>query len=264
MYEIYKTYLKLQFVISSKNSYDNYSMDEYTSNENFSQLHKIMSPNKWLRSVILSFFLFLLWSFYEFIFSGTYTLTTAYHSMSDTAYVLIGLSLVLGSVAYFWNVTKSKIIYRKYLGVTGFVLIIFSGVISLFLLPELSPFQPYPFYNSKILPFFITIPAIVIYTVMALISNAFAIRLLGGKVWRIILRFGFLAFFLSTLHFSLKSYETWVPWFVGRQTLPPPSILLVAFGLFVLLLRIFVYATINNTSKETQPQTPSSAIYPTS
>ena len=41
-------------------------------------------------------------------------------SAADTAVVLMGLSMLLSSICYFWNSFDWAIIYRKYLGLIGF------------------------------------------------------------------------------------------------------------------------------------------------
>ena len=47
-------------------------------------------------------------------------------SVADTAVVLIGLSMILSGVSYFWKSFASKIVYRKHLGLIGFAFAVVS------------------------------------------------------------------------------------------------------------------------------------------
>ncbi len=207
----------------------------------------------WAKTILFGYVIFLIATTYEWIYYGQLHLSVLYHGIADTAFVLIGLSLSLGSISYFWNALSPELVYRKYFGLWGYALVILAGTLSLFVIPELSPFHPYPFSKSKLLPYFITVPSIVVYTVMALISNSIAIKILGGKRWRLLLRVGYVAFFFTTLHFSFKSYLLWIPWFLGKQVLPPSSIILVLFGIFVLSLRVFAFTTQNQKIRAEKP-----------
>jgi hypothetical protein len=42
-------------------------------------------------------------------------------SVADTSIILIGLSMLLSGVCYFWNLFDTKIVYRKHLGLVSFI-----------------------------------------------------------------------------------------------------------------------------------------------
>lgn len=193
----------------------------------------------WLETCLFSFVLYLCIGFYVFIEHRYFDLFIADKVLAFTAFILIGFSLVLSSVAYFWDFADDKIMYRKYLGLVGYFLLVIHLIILLYFLRDRFPFPDYYLASQRIIPFiFIGIPAIVIYTMMAAISNHYAIKLLGGKLWRDLLRFGFLAYFYSTLYFSISSYSEWIVWYKTGGGIIPSSFLMLLFGILVLMLRV--------------------------
>lgn len=189
--------------------------------------------------MLVSACLFCLFIFYAFFQTGGLGIVAVSAALAQTAFLLIGLSMVLSSICYFWNFADTKIIYRKYLGLSGFAFALTHGIIALWFLPGVS-FLDY-FKQNNIMPFTFGVLALFIYSMMALISNKYAITKLGGNFWRLLLRLGYLAYAYTIIHFALRSSSQWMQWVASPRSLPPMSLLLFLFGLGVIILRLALF-----------------------
>lgn len=167
--------------------------------------------------------------------SGTLNKTTA-----DTAAFLVALSMIFSSVGYFFNFADRLAIYRKHLGMIGFGFAIWHLLLSWSALLNL--FKVETWESGKMWPMLTGFLAFLIFTIMAFISNQFSTRFLGSKLWKGILRFGYLALVLVMLHvFFLKSAR-WLTWYQdGMQGPPALSLLVVIFTIVVLILRLALW-----------------------
>lgn len=161
-------------------------------------------------------------------------------STADTAIILIGLSMLLSSLCYFWNFVDTKIIYRKHLGLLGFafgvahIVLSFSAVQSLFL--------PETWQKGTMWAPLTGALATVIFTIMALISNQYMARELGGQTWRFILRAGYIGVVLVFIHVFLLKSARWITWYEGgMKTLPSLSLMVSIFMAIVLIMRILLW-----------------------
>jgi DMSO/TMAO reductase YedYZ heme-binding membrane subunit len=161
-------------------------------------------------------------------------------SMADTAVILMGSSMILSSICYFWNFFDWAIVYRKYLGLIGFAFGIAHFILSwgLFLtLFNLSTWQ-----QNKMWPAFMGVAALVVFTIMALVSNSFAASRLGGKNWRYILRTGYAAIILVALHVILLKSARWITWYqTGMKTAPSLSLIVTIFMAIVVVMRLLLW-----------------------
>lgn len=158
---------------------------------------------------------------------------------ADVGLILIGLSLILSSVCYFWNFADRYIVYRKHLGLVGFAYIFTHGILSLFFMSNLFPFPQYYLASTNIIPFVFAVLSMGIFIFMTAISNKYAIVELGGKRWRMLMRIGIVAYAFGILHFGMKGTFYWMSWFAGEgeSLTPPMSLLVFLFGSIVVLLR---------------------------
>lgn len=208
----------------------------------------------WFHTILFS------WAVFDTIFAyqllaGEHLSTHFLNSISAyTALILIGLSFALSGLAYFWNFADSKVIYRKYLGLSGFALVLTHVIITLTLLQNAFPFPSYYQKQENILSFVFAVYALLIFTMMALISNKSATMQFGGKLWRILLRAGYIAYIFSILHYIPKVYPDWVNWLTEKQQiLPPFSLPLTIFAAFVILLRIILWISLMKKPKTSSP-----------
>lgn len=189
----------------------------------------------WLKSLPFTLGVFDFWLIYVWISRGRVTLLEISNVVAATAGILIGLSLGLSGLCYFFNVFDRFIIFRKYLGLTGYFLALFYSFLLLSLNPEHYFFG---FWNNLLSPDFILgLGAMTILTMMALISTRAAIVALG-RYWRPLMRLGYLAYFLLVLRAIVLEYGIWLDWLNSLDSLPPPRLLLSLFAVGVITLRI--------------------------
>lgn len=195
----------------------------------------------WIESSVYSLIIFFTTSLYLKFYYGIYTWKITNKALAHTGFLLIGISLVLSSVCYFWNFADKYIIFRKHFGLVGFAYVLAHTFVTLIPLYGYYPFPSYFLNNNNVAPFIFAVIALLIFTIMAAISNQFAIREIGGKHWKMILRTGYIAYFFSILHFGAKTYVGWILWLSGKGILPPLDLIIVLFGLMVLGLRLALW-----------------------
>ena len=196
------------------------------------------NPQLWHRSMTLgtslSLMVFVYLVFANNLLPDFYTLNQA---IANAGMIMIGLSFLLSGVCYFWDYFDSKIIYRKHLGLVGFWLIVIHAILTM----SLPAFPFFKFFLSQnIVAFLAALVALLIFIMMAVISNNYAARELGGKRWRMLLRTGYIAYFFGTVHFFIKKYPLWEQWFSGVSgfTAPPFSLLVLFFVIIVIGMRL--------------------------
>lgn len=196
----------------------------------------------WLNTLIFSFIVLVTFSFYLFIRRGGFEIFSLNQAFAATGMILIGLSFALSALCHFWDIFDSKIIYRKHLGLLGFAFVLAHIFIILFPLSTNFPFPSYFLTSDQITPFISAVLALLIFMMMAAISNRFAIDELGGAHWRMLLRTGYIAYFLALVHIGFSTYNFWLRWFsTFTPYLPPLSLLVFVFGVLVLILRIALW-----------------------
>jgi DMSO/TMAO reductase YedYZ heme-binding membrane subunit len=174
-------------------------------------------------------------------------------TVADVSIVLIGLSMILSGVCYFWNRFDSLIVYRKHLGLSGWAFGIAHMILSKGAL--LGLFTAEIWQKGAAWPAFNGLVAMVIFTVMAAVSNTKMARLLGGKVWRGILRTGYVAIIFVLIHVVLLKSGRWATWFQeGMQTPPSLSLMVTIFMVIVLLMRVALWIALILKKRTTIPQ----------
>jgi DMSO/TMAO reductase YedYZ heme-binding membrane subunit len=75
---------------------------------------------------------------------------------------------------------------------------------------------------------------------MTVISHRLAIKLFGGKVWRNLLRLGYLAILLALLHILWRNWQTWLGWALGYSDsfVPPLGLLVTVAAVTICILRL--------------------------
>jgi DMSO/TMAO reductase YedYZ heme-binding membrane subunit len=161
-------------------------------------------------------------------------------SLADTSILLISFSMVISSLCYFWNTLDWTIVYRKHLGILGFAF----GVAHLSQSwgAFMSLLDATTWQQGKMWPVLMGALALGLFAAMAIISNTVAALLLGGKIWRYILRSGYLAIIFVWLHVVLLKSARWILWYEGGMK-TPPSLSLIVTGVMsvVLLARVVLW-----------------------
>ena len=162
-------------------------------------------------------------------------------STADTAMILIGLSFALSGICYFWDFADTKIMYRKDLGLWGF----YFGVAHLAISLIRTPLSRY-LADDRIASFSLGVVGIVIFAIMASVSNRYAVRELGGLWWRRVLRTGYIAYAAAIAHFILKNTDRWMGWMTShdpaRALFPPFSLITVLFATSIIVLRLALWS----------------------
>ncbi len=207
-------------------------------------LKKITPPSRarmWLNTLVFGALVFAACSLYLFARRGDFNLYIANKALAVDAVILIGLSYALSGLVYFWDFVDTKIIYRKFLGLTGFAIAAAHVAVSVLFLPERSGSESITRESSEILG----VLAFLIFAVLAASSNRYAFHELGSKRWRTLQRFGYLGFILLLTHFSILKYGEWIKWFSAfNPVLPPLSLLAIIFGAGVLVIRTALWLSI--------------------
>lgn len=153
-------------------------------------------------------------------------------AVADASVILIGLSMLLSSVCYFWDFADKLIIYRKHLGLAGFTMVIVHIVLSWSVFAKLFAlsFWLQPTARAAVAGALAT----AIFSMMAFISNKHAAYEMGGVWWRRFLRFGYPGLFLVLLHVLFLKLARWVAWAQAGFEKPPAISLLVS--LFILIV----------------------------
>lgn len=193
----------------------------------------------WKNSLWVSFFTFLFFMGYVSILDEGLLLLSWSKVVAGTSGFLLAYSLFLSTVGYYFNFLDSKVIYRKYLGLMGYYFALLYSVMLLFVNPE-RYFYGF-FENFWSADFVLGLSAMAILTVMALISNNRALKLLGPARWRSILRLGYLAFFFLVVRAIILEGDLWQSWLAAGSGLPPVRLLLSVVAIFVIFTHYSIY-----------------------
>lgn len=200
----------------------------------------IKKRNPWKNIILFSlttipFFAFYYWGT---VYKSVSIIEMMLKSITNTGYLLIGLSLILGPLGKFWNYFDKFLAYRKQLGIVGFVYILMHGLMAtiIYILP--SPNILISDYWSIAL----SIISLYLLFVCYAISEIIVIKTLGPQRWRRLLRYiSYTAFILATIHIYLAKLSVWQNYVNSDILYPPLSLILFSFGIFVLGFRFYVF-----------------------
>lgn len=209
--------------------------------EHIAQGHHANDKRMWVEMIVYSIILLVVVSGYYFVQSSSFTGRTVNRIFADLSMLLIGISLILSSVCYFWDFADKYIIYRKHIGLVGVGYMILHIILSV-VLPNYAPFPAYYLADARIASFIAAAIGTVIFTAMAVTSNRFAMVEIGPQLWRKLMRLGFVGFAFTLYHFGAKGMSYWLPWFVGesRSIVPSFGLIVFMFGVVVIVLRLWL------------------------
>ncbi len=151
-------------------------------------------------------------------------------TVANVSMILISLSLMMSGMGYFFNFLDKQVIYRKHLGLVGFGFGVWHFLLSFTGLAQL---QRPAMWTGFV--------ALLIFTLMALISNHLATKFMGGVWWRRTLRLGFVALFLVVIHVWLLRAHRWWTWLTeGLSGSTVLALGVTVLAVFVLLLRLIL------------------------
>lgn len=199
------------------------------------------SKNLWVRTTIFSLVSLYFIGLSLYLEGTRLSLRLLNKSTAWNAILLIGLSLALSGLCYFWNTFDSKIIYRKYLGIVGFVYAVIHAALTLYLLSARFNLVTYFLSPNNIVAFTAALISLLLLTFLTLISHQGAIEYFGGKNWKVLMRFSYVAFATAMVHFFLKTGDVVLEWIFSGSIFPPIAATMIIFAILVILLRTLVY-----------------------
>lgn len=194
----------------------------------------------WICAFFVSLLIFTLFFLYTLYTGDQPNAQTLNSVAANTGLTVVILSFAIGNIAFFFPLFAKFIKYRKETGLIGFFIILIHVALTLLVLQNVFPFPSSYIHGKALLSFIAALLATGIVTLMALVSNTTAIKMLG-KWWRRILRLGYIAVILGLLHMTLRETGSWGEYTQNLMQPPPLSIIILWFGIWTIILRICVY-----------------------
>ena len=212
----------------------------------------------WTNSIIVSVYVYIVVALYIGGIEGLGELRLVNKATGYVGYILILLSMAMSSFCYFWNFADKYMLYRKYLGVVGALYACFHFVFSLYLIMRFTTLTEFILNPDNTAPFFLGLAATVVLVFLIVISFKWAVTVLGGTLWRNLLRLGYLAVIFSILHLCWRSVGDWVAWLQQENgiLLPPMSLLMALVTGVILFLRLLMQWSIMKKVHMKQPEVP--------
>ncbi len=202
------------------------------------------SINKYIKATISSLIIFFLLSSYLYLRRGYFDLYITNKVFAGTSLIVLASVLLIGSLGRLYNLFDPWLVYRKHLGIISFILALLHGVISLLFLP--GRFALNYFLTNYVTTGLGLISLIILGYLFYISFEKFIGNLDRQKWWSYQVLGSRIAGVLIFLHLVLMKYPGWITWYQNggsdelvRPFMPPASILAGAFGLFVILVRIF-------------------------
>ena len=116
---------------------------------------------------------------------------------------LASIAMAIGPLAVdFHGAFARRLWWRKPLGLTGFAFMALHALYAIVFSYRLSAGKMFV-ENDRVLGVVVALPALLIFLLMALTSNAASIRALGPARWKALHRLGYLALAFAVLHFAI-------------------------------------------------------------
>lgn len=158
--------------------------------------------------------------------------------LAGTSGILLAMSFSLSSFSYYYNFLDSKVVYRKQLGLMGYFFALAYALVAIYRAPD-TYLNRWP-ENMMTVEVGLGAVAMIIFTIMALISNAAAVQWLGAKTWKSILGLGYIAYALLVIRGILLDAALWTDWFMTQEGIFTVRMFLTMLGIAVLLFRVSV------------------------
>jgi hypothetical protein len=164
-------------------------------------------------------------------------------SLGVASLVLLSVSMLLTSVAYFKGGSAKPLVFRKHYGLVGFWIGLTHAGVNHFLLPL------WGFHSERPVEAWISdapaIAALALFGAMAFLSLPKAKARLGGPMWRRTLRYaGYAGLALSIGHASLLKWASWTNYFrTFGSVVPSLSLPAALFAAAAVVLRLAVWVS---------------------
>ncbi|MBD3210806.1 hypothetical protein GF318_05475 [Candidatus Micrarchaeota archaeon] len=147
---------------------------------------------------------------------------------------VVGITFIIGPLGKFSKTANRLKVYRKYLGISAFVLMLAHGALSAVYIFDMD-FVYMFLENSRTLQFYSALFAFLIFFLMTITSTQKAITLLGPRNWKMLQTSGYVAMALGMLHFMLANTNGGFS--IGRIY----AMLIFVFGLVAVAFRVLVF-----------------------
>lgn len=212
----------------------------------------------WRSAILLAMGMFSIMFGYVYIYNNGLSAIAWSQAVAGTAALLIGVSFALSGAGYWWDFLDARVGYRKYYGLVGYYMALLYSIMLLFIFPNR---YLHGFFENFFTPHILLgLIAMTILTMMAVISNTWAMQRLGPIHWRQLLRLGYLAYALLVVRALYVEGESWSAWLQSFDGLPPPRLVVSIFATLVILFRGSVF--ISKKAREAGKQTLASAAQP--
>lgn len=177
--------------------------------------------------------LLLLFTFYGYF---EVSMSMANKISALAALALIGIALLLGPLSKLWpNIFQRYKQHRRWLGITGAILALIHIFITLAAYYKLDIFRILTPSGQYMWGVYAGLAAIIIFCMMALISNKEAVKRMGYHKWKMLQMLGYLAIVLVIVHFLILETKE------GVFKVRPLGYALFIFGILVVLARIAIH-----------------------
>jgi DMSO/TMAO reductase YedYZ heme-binding membrane subunit len=201
----------------------------------------VLPEKEELRALTLSIYAFIAMYSYQVAYRGHPSIAALSESLAGTGGLLIGWSFALTMVGYFFNFLDKELKYRKHIGLAGFWWALAYSITLLFRFPEKYGYGLLSHIGD--IEVLLGLSAMAIFTVMAIISQAFWMRKLG-QYWRPVLRLGYVAYFFLVVRSFFIEWDLWENWTGNLTLLPPPRLVLCVYALSIIIFRIIMQVLI--------------------
>lgn len=200
--------------------------------------HISIKQKIWGHTILISIFLYIFFLLFTYLVEGKWELLIISKALAGTSAILFGASFSLSGFCYYFDFLDHKICYRKYLGLAGFWFALFYSISLTIADPTRYLFGFFDnFFTADI--FYGTV-SMIIFTFIAIISNDKTMIKMGPKLWRKLMRLGYVAWTLLVVRAWFIEKDLWSNWLNSYQGFPPPRLLLSFFVLAVIVFRLSI------------------------
>ena len=192
-------------------------------------------------AIISSLIIAVLTSWYLFWRQGFFDLLIFNKMAALVTILLVGIVLLIGPLSRIYAHYSVLLKFRKAWGRLAFLFGLTHAILSYFFL------FPRDRFTLTNIPFLFGLLGICILAILFLFSFEKFIQLLDRRLWWHLQNIGVrLIGVFGVVHFALLKYKGWISWLQQNETqelarphLPPESLLLFVFAVFVLIVRLY-------------------------
>src|SRR3989339_1117750 len=209
----------------------------------------------WIHSWILALVIYIGLLGLTYWLDKSFNFLTISKALAGTSALLLGISFSLSGFCYWWDFLDTKIGYRKQIGLAAYWLAL-AYSLSLLLVDQ-NKYLFHFFDNLFSADILLGTISMAIFTFLAIISTDKMMLRLGPKIWRQMLRLGYLAWVILALRAYFIEKTVWLEYLNSPEGFPPPRLLLTVFVIVVIIFRLSVDLSkkcVPFTNKKINPQ----------